>query len=205
MGRKSPATRSARFRSLSRVAPNARAGNIRRANPTGRRARSGCCAWWLAGTAGLFRSREWFLQKLSPCWRVHSGSNPVLDVRREFDSRWGLRRRVDHRIIAHQCSGISAGIWTQYLSRVVTCAKKVNKFQQLRDRPARGERTGHPLDSTESGRLSPCRIERPTVAPASGSRPRGQQIERNRSVEKRGGRGESNPRPPEPQSGALTD
>ena len=154
---KSPATRSARFRSPSRAAPNVRAGNIRCANPKGHRARLECCAWWLAGTVGLFRSREWFLQKLPPCSRVHSGSNPVLDVRRGFDSRLGaLRRRVDPRIIAPRCPGISAGIWTQCSFRFGSCVNNINKINYLRVRHARGGRTGHPLDSTDSsetGRL----------------------------------------------------
>ncbi len=157
MGTKLPATRSVRLRSSSRAAPNARAGSIRRANSTGRRARSGCCAWWLAGRAALFRSRESFLQKLPPCERVHSGSNPVLDVRREFDSRLGaLRRRVDPRIIAPRCPGISAGIWTQCSFRFGFSVNNINKIHYLRVRHARNDRTGHPLDltdSSETGRL----------------------------------------------------
>ena len=76
----------------SRVAPNARAGNIRRANPTGRRARSGCCAWWLAGTAGLFRSREWFLQKLRLVGEFILGPTQCLTCGANSVHGRGLRR-----------------------------------------------------------------------------------------------------------------
>jgi hypothetical protein len=85
----------------------------------------------------------------------------VLDVRREFDSRRGLRRRVDLRIIAPRCPGISAGIWTQCLFRVSSIANNINKNNYLRVRHALGGRTGHPLDPTDPGRPSSCQPERP--------------------------------------------
>jgi hypothetical protein len=61
---------------------------------------------------------------------------------------WGLRRRVDRRIIAPRRPGISAGFWTQRLPRAGANENKVNKIRRLWVRNARGGRAGHPLAPT---------------------------------------------------------